>query len=571
MYRDLDERESAESAFREAIKANPCQADAYNALALNYYNRARYEEAMRYCKLGLNVRPHDARAWDLKGMAQRRRWEESHSLRLTAGQHPEAWQEIIPTRAIATAFAWCNLCWETLRSRPIEKAKRIAKTCTRNLAVAHAMVKNPISYAIFHQAIYLAPNDPELYFELGKTLLDAGRCQDAAQAFEHVRAHELWIVDQAGYWAYYANAQANLFAKTHDDKYKNAVCDAYNRFLDVAASADESALKSILDKDVDKDEPELPSSDYVDKLREALECLESVRVFLKSLTQIQDESSEDYIKQLTHELASNEEQQTKCVESVRDFLKSLTQKLGEPTEEYVKRLKHELASKEEQQTKCVESVRVFLKSLTQIQDESSEDYIKRLEDMFTSGKYQDWPWASAQLKIRTAKQYVYRSTDFGKAQTYLKDSIDTLKEDHADAIRDDGLHGTLAWAYVGDNKTTEALFHAERAVALKPEGALEHSILGEIYWKLKDYKRAEVEWNTCFNLQPDADTLLNIASTYWSRGVEIRKPAERKEALQQAVNRFKHALALWKAVRLTKITRLIVQKNQRIGATGISS
>ena len=491
MYRDLDERESAESAFREAIKANPCQADAYNALALNYYNRARYEEAMRYCKLGLNVRPHDARAWDLKGMAQRRRWEESHSLRLTAGQHPEAWQEIIPTRAIATAFAWCNLCWETLRSRPIEKAKRIAKTCTRNLAVAHAMVKNPISYAIFHQAIYLAPNDPELYFELGKTLLDAGRCQDAAQAFEHVRAHELWIVDQAGYWAYYANAQANLFAKTHDDKYKNAVCDAYNRFLDVAASADESALKSILDKDVDKDEPELPSSDYVDKLREALECLESVRVFLKSLTQIQDESS--------------------------------------------------------------------------------EDYIKRLEDMFTSGKYQDWPWASAQLKIRTAKQYVYRSTDFGKAQTYLKDSIDTLKEDHADAIRDDGLHGTLAWAYVGDNKTTEALFHAERAVALKPEGALEHSILGEIYWKLKDYKRAEVEWNTCFNLQPDADTLLNIASTYWSRGVEIRKPAERKEALQQAVNRFKHALALWKAVRLTKITRLIVQKNQRIGATGISS
>jgi hypothetical protein len=94
------------------------------------------------------------------------------------------WNTIIQTRETATVLAWKALCRLALTSQRHEKLKDIARTCTRNLAVAYAMAWNRHTTSVFQQAIYLAPTDADLYFELGKVLDDMENWQGAIVGFK---------------------------------------------------------------------------------------------------------------------------------------------------------------------------------------------------------------------------------------------------------------------------------------------------------------------------------------------------------------------------------------------------
>ena len=459
VYKGLGEAESAETAFQAAIKASPGQVDAYYALALNYYWAKRYDDALELCNQALRIGSHEARVWDLKSMVKRKRWESQHQL-LKAGEHPEVWKELIPLREIATALAWKDLCRMALRSRSDDSIIGTARTCTRNLAVAHAMIGHyDQSRTLFKQAICLPPADTALYFELGKTLAEAKDWQGAIEAFEQVRVRELATTEQAAYWAYFAHVQA----KGRDSGYRtSAVRHAYDRFLDVAVTADKELLKTILYENVAGQQ-----TDYVIKMNEALKTTKA-------------EYSSNYPD--------------------------------------------------------------FLISLAQNQSESSDESIERLNEQLES--YKNWPWAEAQIKIGLAQQFLYQNKQFDQARDFLKEAIHILEKDRSSSeIKDRKLYGYLAEAYRLDGMPKEALFHAERAVTLAPEGAWEHSVLACVYFDIKDYRRAEDEWTTGFNLDPDIPgTFDNIAQTYWNRGVELRNPVKRKEAFEQVVTKFQHEL-----------------------------
>lgn len=463
VYRDLMEGESAGAAFRQALEADPNQYETYYALARHYYwKKEKYGDVIRFCDQAIRLRPHEARAWDLKGVAQRKLVGP-----LKAGERPEVWTAIIPTRAIATALAWQALCRSALKGEHDEKLRDIARTCSRNLAVAHAMVKDRRSRAIFQQSLRLVPTDAELYFELGKTLEDGGDQRGAIRAFEDA----LLIQDRAIYWAYLAHAYASLHKKTDRDEYKKSAQDSCERAIDCASCANEETL--------------------------------------------------EYTK--------------KAWETIGD-------------------------SKEAAR---VESIPAVLKALEKVQPESDADYIRRLIRQLRG--YRDWDWAYAQVKIKLAQQrldvaHQYLSSDptqakkyASKAQRYLKDAVEKLEKEHPLEIREQGLYGLLAMAHwLLQNKLDQALFYAERAVAQNPDRTWERSILGQVYWALNNHERAETEWNTCLNLDPNPDALRNIASTHWSRGVALRSPRERREAFQRVIEFFNHALEMMESSSLDK-------------------
>jgi tetratricopeptide (TPR) repeat protein len=288
VYRGLKKGASAEVAFRLAVKADPNQFDAYYALARHYLDKQEYENVIRCCDQSIRLRPDEALAWDLKGFAQRKFQEQQIGRPLKAGENPEAWAKIIQGREIAAALAWQALCSSALKGRLDNQLKDIARICTRNLAVAHAMVRDRQSKTIFHQAIHLAPTDPELYFELGKTLHDAEDWRGAISAFEEA----LGIEERAVFWAYLADAHASEFKRSHKDEHKTATRDACKRAMDYASGADEETLRYIKE-----------ALEKIDEVQQA-ERVESICAINSRLSKAAGESKQDYIERLEQESRS---------------------------------------------------------------------------------------------------------------------------------------------------------------------------------------------------------------------------------------------------------------------------
>jgi len=122
-------------------------------------------------------------------------------------------------------------------------------------------------------------------------------------------------------------------------------------------------------------------------------------------------------------------------------------------------------------------------------------------------------------------------------------------------VFDQGLYGSLARAFLGRAKEGDliaALYHAENAVTLNPLGSWQRTVLGDVYWALGDYDRAQAEYNTCLDFSPtESDTLSGVASTYWNRGVDIFNPDQRRRMFNRVIDTY---------VRVLKIT-----ENQILG------
>ncbi|WP_295431680.1 tetratricopeptide repeat protein [uncultured Thiodictyon sp.] len=267
VYRALGRKESAEFAFCKAVETNPDLYDAYYALALNYFNTERYEEAIRLCGKAIQLRPSQAEGWDLRGFA-RRKLAEQHVPRMANmpvesindGETAMALVEDIRTESIkaretamalvkairtesiqdretATALAWHALCRSALRGEADPKLRESAITCTRSLAVGHAIVGSyPRSRVIFCQAIHLAPTLAELRFELGKVLFEAEDWQGAQRSLEAANEDALNSNDRAIYWAYIAEACVRFPDQSHGAS--GTVAAAQRRFIDTTLIAD---------------------------------------------------------------------------------------------------------------------------------------------------------------------------------------------------------------------------------------------------------------------------------------------------------------------------------------------
>jgi tetratricopeptide (TPR) repeat protein len=168
---------------------------------------------------------------------------------------------------------------------------------------------------------------------------------------------------------------------------------------------------------------------------------------------------------------------------------------------------------------------------TEEEKKAPSEYVKRMEEKLPEADRKGWDFSSV-IKV------VQASIPDEELKELVGSAADLL-------VRDTGLYGTLAYGYMGRKEPVSALPHAERAVILNPTGAWERSVLGQVYWDLSDYERAEAEWKTCLDLSPtDQDILNNVALTYWNRGVFLLQPDRRREMFERVIEYFQRVLKI---------------------------
>jgi tetratricopeptide (TPR) repeat protein len=272
-YTNLGESDSARSAYLEAVRIDPGLSSGYYALALNHWNAGdaatgrvkpywrrrdyvpkltkeesaefakqdrlalrKYADTIRCCRQVIALQPADARAWDLMGFAERRLKEHELAVSLDdadAADATAALRQTMMDRGIATALAWRSLCKAALLRRPIGPARDTAVRSILNLAVGEVVLGSARSERLYRQGLCLAPQNPDLYFELAKRYQTIGRFKPA------VRCHRaaLAIEDRPVFWAYLAETQGRWHQQLTAGKkpagdHKQAALEACLRALD---------------------------------------------------------------------------------------------------------------------------------------------------------------------------------------------------------------------------------------------------------------------------------------------------------------------------------------------------
>ncbi len=96
---------------------------------------------------------------------------------------------------------------------------------------------------------------------------------------------------------------------------------------------------------------------------------------------------------------------------------------------------------------------------------------------------------------------------------YWKNSM-TLASHALRVTKDNYLaHNILASFLVQENKITEAMYHFNKSILLKPDYPYTHNNRGTVYIKLGQYKSAIEDFNTALNLRP------NYANAFCNRGM----------------------------------------------------
>ncbi len=154
-------------------------------------------------------------------------------------------------------------------------------------------------------------------------------------------------------------------------------------------------------------------------------------------------------------------------------------------------------------------------------------------------------WCRAQLMLKIANDYIEEGKSMDVASMHMEEAIAILQPEHLRQVRSQGLYGILASTYLFDGKPKKALLPAEKAVQLQPERAWERAVLGDVSQSLKDYERAETEYQKGLSLDPTRWELYQaIAAANWKRGVDLREGEQRRRALRGVIDYFNQALQL---------------------------
>jgi len=492
VYTALDSVDAAREAFYQAVKEDSNLTPAYYALALDAWNRGDYADAVGYCDQVIDLQPAFARAWDLKGLAERK-VQEQRVGPLRAGQHPEVWHASLASREIAAALAWRTLCGAELRRRGVSEARETARKCVRGAAVGQSMLlRFRRGRLLMEQALHLAPADADLHFEMGKILTDPTarttgvrgfilslaprgprdreearqRCRRFMLGVEHFRTAVRVEPRRGLYRAHLAEGLAQVFAIRNDEAIRQEVQSACDRAMDYASGTD----------------------------AEAQESRERVMAALTSI---------------------GKQAEANAVAAIPQFLGQLDMQANEDRTAYLNRLR------------------------------------AREQNPPHGGWLDDWTYG--QIAARLARELI--STDPAQSQQLAERAIQSLEPQHLGEVREQGLHGTVAQAYRRQGKLDllpQALFHAQRAVAINPERSWERSVLADVYWALGEYKSAEAEWNTCLDLSPEPGSWAGIASSYWQQGVFLRDPVQRKKAFRNVIEFYGRALKILESTSLTR-------------------
>ena len=589
VYRQMGEGLAAEAAFRRALQNNSEPSAACYALAEGHYQDGRYLDALWFTKNGIRRRPADPRAWHLRAVSL---YHQHHQTRESDGQagEPGAWQEILETEKIGVALAWWDLCaWlakgpAQISELTASQLDRSEETANNTLGLATATVlwssKAPGSrwkwlakllrrrrmaraQRTFEQAARLSPADATLYSRWVWVLFqqEDPDLLTAARVLDHVFAGGLNSpADRMDFWSRWLAVHAGLADSHPHDDHQHIAEEAYAYLLDFAGlpawetCADlATPLKGAL-SEINK----------VVQPKKEKTTLSSLEAAAKEMARSLGENPEAYaarLKRLAHQLES------KYLPAfytwrLTGVIDDLTRLAGCEDPEQLSRLGAETEAYFMERMESLEDLQARLTG--EKKPEPPPPFLLSLYDLLRVRR-EDWSWAYAQALASLAR----RQLDSGdqrheRARWLLSEAISRLEAGrggHRQQIVEQLLYSRLAYAYLLDadlagrkgdagrrsDLLKKGLEHAEISVALRPEGKIEHFVLGQILQELGDYERAKREWDLTSFLDPAPEVLSMIGESFWRRAMEMNSRDFRCEALKQAIQFFKTAQELYES------------------------
>ena len=513
VYTTLRQSDAAQAAFCAALKEDPKLTQAYYALANDSWDRKDYRSTVGYCDQVIALQPSVAPAWNLRALSERRlqeerKLQEERELQVgqnppeeesekpvekifKAGEYPEAWRRSLPSREIGAALAWKALCRVRLTDRKnVNHFREVASKCARDVAVAHSMLLNLRGgISIMEQALHLSPADADLYFELGKILVDPAtrpsrlsrlvlsltpgqaikhRHMTLSLGLDHFRTATQIEPRRGLYWAYFAQSLGSLFEKTRKEEHRQDVRAACEHALDVPSGKD----------------------------KEALDARDKVQAALKAIGDLEKATKVLQITQLLRDLEPGGGDQTNDV-----YLARLT-----ALEQTMRGQKGEMDT----WSHGLVAGRLAFELLQQKE-------FPRAREL-----------ADAAIKSLSPRHF----GEVREQGLYSILALAYLDQEKPEMLR-------------------QALLYAQRGVAMNPERAWERNHLASVYWALGQYTNAEMEWKACLDLSPEQHGFwARIASTHWQRGVFLRDVSERKKAFRSVIDVYAQAIRIMESMDL---------------------
>ena len=532
VYRDLGRIDSALSLFWQAVNENPGDYKSYLALANIYLKKRQYTDCVTCCQQVIELQPFEARAWNLLGVAICDLKDETAEYVSSV----DDWKKIISIYKTAVSLSWWKYCQNIRKGKGTADLKNIAHVCTSNLALAYSEIeKRKKSIKLLKQSIFLNRADVEPYFELGNIYFNSEDYKNAIENFQSA----IKIERRMEFWAYLAISYAFEFDRKNENKFRKEAWYTYQRVWDDILEPEEDFFRELAEAmekiNMPKEAERVKSvHNFYNKFEEKAHSTEYIN-HLKNMQREYRNWNWAYI-QIIHKLAKEHLSASNIVEAEKYLREAIAILKKETLSEINERFKEiktqiQLESNEViQRTKLTESLKDISNKI------KSDSLSKTCED---------------QNFIKSQIEKILSTLDNNQLNiSWLQSEIDfiliKIENKYDTIIKELGLYGLLASAILKQKNpdTNEALLNAERAVAVSPLSAWARSILAEVYMALNDFERAELEWKICLDLNPDADTIINIARTYWERGRCYCTSKGRQEVFKRVINLFDHSVNL---------------------------
>jgi len=571
VYFALEEYESAYSVLSEAAEPKEPKdrlSNVYHAMAQNHlqiqekmigekkkankWEDVDYQFTLKLCDQAIKLQPDNVRAWNLKGFVKRRVKEQEVKGQLTTGKCQDYWRdEVVPFRGVATALAWREMCLCRLKGDEDVGHKKIllSASCTRNLAVALSYADLPAKnimkiFLSLHissyfgklelcQSIHLTPNDADLYFELGKVLIDVGKYSEAAKCLEYA----LKINPKAVFWSYLAEAYSK-------QSLADSALYAYKRAVDNLSGINRETLersKNVLDNlSNNKLDRDWYIVQVITRLYELYEVeyeiegdSEDIRKLLKFMIKF-DNDKHPPIKNLSRFMCGLEK-----VKFVKNYKCELGILISSPPNWGYALVFQKLRDIRGDKNKTSEMLNEAM--LDFMKNETEDAYKIRLENLKSILSGWDWGYALALLKLADLE------SDSGKKVSKINEAVHHLEKDHPQETRKQGLHGKLAHALMSQTKPEygRALYQAQRSVALDPRSSWDRGVLSEVYRGYQSFEEVNAQLKICLSIDPaNLELLQKIAFSRPELGIGLRDIEKRQDALQKFVEILNRALEL---------------------------
>jgi tetratricopeptide (TPR) repeat protein len=474
VYYELGNISAAQTSFREGLIKKANNFDCYFKLAflqLNL-NKNNHQDSRWLSSEACAISPTHPFPWNLLGVSF---FKELNPILETNDKiHLDPkYKEMIVHFRVATTLSWKTLCETIKKGEDYEQLKNATAICLLNLAKMLGKKKRVYDVCNFKQALFLAPHDNEIYFDLGKYYFKRSQFKDAFNAFFRVFQDDKGVI-RIKYWAYYSKSCAELY-----DRYKNKISGNLIKTQDYYKELIQSNYLHFLNAVADK----IQNKDY----------------------KLSKKDIDEYIKEMKDALSRIGEIETK---NNLDTLEILDQSVY-----YI----------------------LNAEKIDSIFQDSVDSFLNELESAGNSYFF-EWAEAQYKLAVGNRLIQRPDSVKNGR-KDYLVPAYKFLYDKHFLQLKKQKVALAIARSYLMEKDYKTALFHGKIALNHNPYDAQEYHLLGEIYFNLHDVKEGFNMWKISFDLNPPRPIeIIQMGETILEVGEQLPNLNLRKELFNDAID-----------------------------------